>query len=1090
MRPSSILDGKTRPVRSAEFVATSIYDISSFLLPILNSIALPTSVNSSILLEKELAKNLSKDAGGTCNSIDSKFYDDLARIIFECKIRNVVESSDEHSDTKDGDSLDDALDASAYQCHDSEGSEYESAKEEYSEVCENVVNEMHQMHIDNPNDSKQNSDVEPTFPFLRHNLTPLSDKFEKLSTKNDNDDNKEVYGVQNVKVKVPSPNPVTYATDNPNEFENLPEHRKHESEFSPSGNSMRSNLSKLSFIDAKMPYAKESKDGTPIYASNLNTEFETVLNSPGLAHKKSSYGPSFCDQYSKENCGIPKSIPVLATENDDFLSTETFTKLNNNDTSSHYRKVPSIPSTSESNVKTNLFSKPDAQPAGINNLFSPPEHMNEKGSIDESNCANKAGMYPNIDFTSSNKVETHPNIDFTSSNKVKAHPKINFAKESNSSPPLSSTNESPIKAYSFNFSSSNTTQMNFSAMPTTVPKFEIGNCQSLRSKQRKKKNGKNLRKPSTRRTAVPSPPISSSEATKVEELFNFEAFTKKSMPTSPAVISKPRIPTSPLINTNEIHMASTSSIPTFSVNLKVDTKNKDDPKRPSGRRIKKASRSFGKIASNNTTTANFPFSTSIDSKPLSDEIMTDADVDASPLRDFQGNSVLRDKAVNISTSSGKSFKTVGKSAVQSHTNKISNTQNKCPPLNAESTFHFDHLNSDSKKDKNSKNHDLLNKIGTQDHERRERFGKSGALKETAKVFYLQKRYQKSVIYYTDAIKAHTINFTRFPDPMEDREDGELLSSLYGNRAAALMMIGIYDAAAFSCRKATEYIISYRVGTESIISLLKPDGGLPLKAKLFARMGRAYLRLGMIVDAEEAYTNATKLVQLGLNYLVEIHSIAPMTMNFKNQKQAQEILKQCKSDSSFQKIEIDNLKKILNELDNYKKLLGNTYDRQVLKCIDTALKISPGSIEFQRYKILRLVRMKKWTRVANFCEEIACNNVESDSVFTKDLKKHNPFPSVPVARFLKNDRVTNENNAVLTTEEVEEAVLRIPYELLQHYLRALRLDERYSRANMACDTLVSFFHPAHSYKGYYWLSAERDKLRRTVIEKEKGDTYYR
>jgi len=39
-------------------------------------------------------------------------------------------------------------------------------------------------------------------------------------------------------------------------------------------------------------------------------------------------------------------------------------------------------------------------------------------------------------------------------------------------------------------------------------------------------------------------------------------------------------------------------------------------------------------------------------------------------------------------------------------------------------------------------------------------------------------------------------------------------------------------------------------------------------------------------------------------------------------------------------------------------------------------------------------------------------------------------------------------------------------------------------------LYHFFHPAHSYKGYYWLSAERDKLRRTVIEKEKGDTYYR
>ena len=75
-----------------------------------------------MLSEKEIGKNFSKESGEICHISP---YDDLVRIIFEYKIRMVIESFNQYSNRKDNGSLDDVLDVCVYKYYDSERSVYE-----------------------------------------------------------------------------------------------------------------------------------------------------------------------------------------------------------------------------------------------------------------------------------------------------------------------------------------------------------------------------------------------------------------------------------------------------------------------------------------------------------------------------------------------------------------------------------------------------------------------------------------------------------------------------------------------------------------------------------------------------------------------------------------------------------------------------------------------------------------------------------------------------------------------------------------------------------------------------------------------------
>ena len=91
------------------------------------------------------------------------------------------------------------------------------------------------------------------------------------------------------------------------------------------------------------------------------------------------------------------------------------------------------------------------------------------------------------------------------------------------------------------------------------------------------------------------------------------------------------------------------------------------------------------------------------------------------------------------------------------------------------------------------------------------------LRNTAKSSYTEKCYKDSVAMYneainvamyTEAIILHTNNFTSLPKPLKNPTESDGLASMYGNRAAGLMMLGAFKAAANDCGQALKYLVEY------------------------------------------------------------------------------------------------------------------------------------------------------------------------------------------------------------------------------------------------------------------------------------------
>jgi tetratricopeptide (TPR) repeat protein len=137
-------------------------------------------------------------------------------------------------------------------------------------------------------------------------------------------------------------------------------------------------------------------------------------------------------------------------------------------------------------------------------------------------------------------------------------------------------------------------------------------------------------------------------------------------------------------------------------------------------------------------------------------------------------------------------------------------------------------------------------------------------------------------------------------------------------------------------------------------------------------------------------------------------------------------------------------------------------------------------------------------VAGFCERLAADAVRLDNVFTQDLESRYPFPGVPPARTLTTDFFGDNSVEDATSVELKlnsmaaaEAVIRLPYPLMEFYLRALRLEERYPAAEFAIGVLEELVRTQQSVRSKLrWLSMERTKLSRTKHGRERGDELFR
>jgi tetratricopeptide (TPR) repeat protein len=392
------------------------------------------------------------------------------------------------------------------------------------------------------------------------------------------------------------------------------------------------------------------------------------------------------------------------------------------------------------------------------------------------------------------------------------------------------------------------------------------------------------------------------------------------------------------------------------------------------------------------------------------------------------------------------------------------------------------------------------------------------VREKAKILYTEKRYRDSVAAYTEAIMLYTNNFTCFPKPHKKPHESESLASMYGNRAAGLMMLGAFKAGENDCEQALKYLGDYNPVSldlnnhKQVVSYLKADGSLTYMAKFLARMGRAQMKCGKIEQADQTFDQTARVAHAALachekiiNHAATTGKKIPLDM----QKISEKILKQCLTDAALNKSE---LSRVLDNLNFMQKQGGVRRDvnssiaqknnPHLLQYVNNVLQTCPSDERMQENMAICLASMKKWNDLIQFCERVACRNAEYDGVFVHDLFEQNPHKAVPPARFINQiglKEAIEDGRVSLNVNQSTEAVLRLPSNFVKLYVRALRLEEKYKEGEAVLRSLDDYSHIAgpiwspnrKSHKvRYHWLSVEKEKITKTFDEKSRGDNFYR
>ena len=406
---------------------------------------------------------------------------------------------------------------------------------------------------------------------------------------------------------------------------------------------------------------------------------------------------------------------------------------------------------------------------------------------------------------------------------------------------------------------------------------------------------------------------------------------------------------------------------------------------------------------------------------------------------------------------------------------------------------------------------LFQQFDKKEAERKIVVEKVATIKEEAKTLYSLEKYIDCAQKFSEAISYLTKNFTWIPKPLKNPEESELLANLYWSRSAALMMVGAYNASASDCEKGIEHLRDYNPlafnveDDKTLMTYLRSDGGLTLMSKLSARICRAHVKMGNIEEAEQSIANTLRISEIAAMCHQKIQNFATqkgIQIPKELQRLSEKVLTQCRADATLHKSDLKRMKEHLAAINSAGGLLKDTESQSARKRsqavfhrIEDILKIAPSNIEMQESKVLCLASMRKWTKLANYCETIACQNALKGGVYTGDLMKMHPYPGLNNSGQLPQT-MSNES---LTPMQVAEAVLWLPKrKIVPLYLRSLRIEERYNDAEFACRALKSLppcddpvWSPSHKRekKWNQWLVREQEKISETMTRKEEGDKHY-
>jgi tetratricopeptide (TPR) repeat protein len=356
-----------------------------------------------------------------------------------------------------------------------------------------------------------------------------------------------------------------------------------------------------------------------------------------------------------------------------------------------------------------------------------------------------------------------------------------------------------------------------------------------------------------------------------------------------------------------------------------------------------------------------------------------------------------------------------------------------------------------------------------------------AKREEARNFFGCKNYRSSIQAYTQALQS-------IGEATMDLLPRDTYAVLLSNRAACLLMVGAYDAAVADCTLALE-----KVKMPLPKQPFSNDGGYMLKVKLYTRLGRSYMKLGLHAESTRAFDEACQTADIASDFTKANHSKDECRQNL-------EFCLQIKTDAALGKSDAKRLKDACDNLTlSMQHILYGHAERtqyaDALGHVNLALSMATGSVKLIESKLSILSYMKRWREVAGFCERLAACNVLQDGIFVDDLADYNPFPGVPPARYLKADFFKNTRDEDATTRDLKltsraaaEAVIRLPIEIAPTYIRALRLEERYPAGDAAIQSLEEL--KTRQGVPVAWLGRERAKLALTKSRREEADELFR
>jgi tetratricopeptide (TPR) repeat protein len=368
-------------------------------------------------------------------------------------------------------------------------------------------------------------------------------------------------------------------------------------------------------------------------------------------------------------------------------------------------------------------------------------------------------------------------------------------------------------------------------------------------------------------------------------------------------------------------------------------------------------------------------------------------------------------------------------------------------------------------------------------------------------------------------------------------------------------MGAYDAAARDARRALEYegVSSSRSPAATTVAKAKTtptpyhpapsssDGATTttmtaattLRAGALCALGYSLLRRGCDPDGSAAsFEEAASLARWGLDETTGgPASTSALRDVLTRATSGSSSLKQCRALRS--------------------RLRSDEHD---VEALDAALLLSPGDVDMHLSRVEALVRHRRWSDVANRIEQLAARAAgwegtfrdcggrgaaggdggggDDDRLSEVDplLASTSPPLGMAYVDFLRGregmpaleelrpdffddrpedhvgDGVDDDGDRrraavppphlrTLGPKAARDAVFRIPGVLLPHYLRALRLEERYAAATMAGSALSDFIDRANVVEDAPpatndVLRREFDKLDRTIRLKEGADSLFR